>query len=178
MPKQLLKQCVLSSVLALLTLTSNFAEAQNSPKLAQSAAQPPIFEMNASNGNRLNLDHYQGKVVMIFHWSTNCAVCLDKMMELRDNTLGWMNRPFVLLAVNHDAKKQDYQDYIRILNNLKSAPAQMQFVHYKDVVRDSMYQNSTALPQTFLVDSQGNLKNTYVGRIPPQAWDQVAELLP
>jgi peroxiredoxin len=166
------------SIVFLLSGSHSFVNAQALPKSASLVNSPIAFEASSQNSANLNLRNFQGKVVMIFHWSTSCSVCLDKMMELRDNAHGWSNRPFVLIAVNHNEKKQDYQDYVRILAALKSAPEQMQFIYYKDVLRDSLFKSTISLPQTFLIDAQGNLKNTYVGRIPPQAWDQVAELLP
>lgn len=33
------------------------------------------------------------------------------------------------------------------------------------------------LPSAYLVDTQGRLEDRYMGRIPPQAWDRIAELL-
>ena len=35
-----------------------------------------------------------------------------------------------------------------------------------------------AMPTAFVIDTKGRIVETYVGRIPPEAWDRIAELLP
>ena len=140
--------------------------------------QAVSLDITTSNGTQLSSSALKGKVVMVYHWSTKCAVCLDKMNELRKNTAGWVGRPFALIAINHDANKQDYLDYVRIMTALKSAPMQMQFAYYKDVAQDSTYQNAQNLPQTYVIDALGELRQSFLGRIPAQSWDLVAELVP
>jgi hypothetical protein len=49
--------------------------------------------------------------------------------------------------------------------------------YHKDVVVDNL-SSKNRLPVSHIVDTQGQLKFTFSGRIPAQAWDSIAELLP
>lgn len=137
------------------------------PTVVTSAESPVVFD----------LARQTGKTVLIFHWRTNCSVCLDKMEELRNNILGWKNKPFVVLAVNHDKSRQDYQNYIKISRTIHGDNPQLVHIYSKDLSLDNLYNNS-ALPTSFVIDDKQTLRHTYMGRIPPEAWDNIAELLP
>ena len=58
----------------------------------------------------------KGKVVLVMFWSTGCAVCRDKMPELRNNYSGWAGKPFELVAVSTDTRVQDLMDYERTIS--------------------------------------------------------------
>ena len=119
----------------------------------------------------------KGKVVLVMFWSTGCAVCRDKMPELRTNYAGWAGKPFELVAVNNDAQVQDFLDYERIIS--QTVPMKQRFVQlwtgensYKDNIG-----KPAQLPAAFLIDKTGKVVERYVGRIPPEAWDRMADLL-
>ena len=110
-------------------------------------------------------------------WSTGCAVCRDKMPELRENYAGWNGKPFELVAVNTDARKNDFMEYERIIAS--TVPAKQRFVQLW--TGESGYLDSFGphpqLPDAFLIDKKGQLIERYVGRIPPETWDRIADLL-
>ncbi len=144
-------------------------------------AQAPTGKITVRTSPESNFDFdissTKGRAVLVFHWSTSCAVCLDKMNELRSNMSGWRGKPFVIVAINHDRSRQNFQDYLRIHKWVNGETGQFIHVFSKDLAIDSLYQNER-LPTSFLLDSQQVLKRTYVGRIPPEAWDDIAELIP
>ncbi|UUZ78441.1 TlpA family protein disulfide reductase [Polaromonas sp. P1(28)-13] len=110
-------------------------------------------------------------------WSTGCAVCRDKMPELRTNYEGWSGKPFELVAVNTDTRAQDFLDYERIIS--RTVPVKQRFVQLW--TGESGYQDNIGkpaqLPAAFLIDKTGKVVERYVGRIPPEAWDRIADLL-
>jgi peroxiredoxin len=53
----------------------------------------------------VDLAQLKGKVVLLFFWSTDCAVCLDKLPELRRNLEGWRGKDFVIVAVSQDRSR-------------------------------------------------------------------------
>jgi thiol-disulfide isomerase/thioredoxin len=112
--------------LALVLLMSGLVGAR-----AQSAAPPvaaslPTMEGKTIDGKPFKLSMLRGKVVLVMFWSTGCAVCLDKMPELRDNYAGWNGKPFELVAVNTDGRGQDFMDYERIVAS--TVPVRQRFV--------------------------------------------------
>ncbi len=152
-----------------------------SPVAASSAAavpvSTPLIEGKTIDGAPFRLSSLKGKVVLVMFWSTGCAVCRDKMPELRTNYEGWNGKPFELVAVSTDTRVQDLLDYERIIS--RTVPMKQRFVQlwtgetgYKDNVG-----KPAQLPAAFLVDKSGKVVERYVGRIPPEAWDRIADLL-
>jgi thiol-disulfide isomerase/thioredoxin len=58
------------------------------PVLAQPSAAPAV-DGRTLEGKPFSLAGLRGKVVLLMFWSTDCAVCRDKMPELRQNYEGW-----------------------------------------------------------------------------------------
>lgn len=155
------------------------AASASSPLLAATpvASASPEVEGLLPDGQRLRLSGLRGRVVLVFYWSTGCAVCRDKMRELRANLLGWKGQPFTLLGVNMDARQQDFTGYETLVR--QTVPAAQQFTSLwagAPDFRDSMGRPDQ-LPSACLINQQGQLVERYSGRIPPEAWDRIAELL-
>ena len=117
----------------LATLFFGFAMAQNTtlpaaPAKAASAAAValPSIEGKTIDGAPFKLSTLKGKVVLVMFWSTGCAVCRDKMPELRNNYSGWAGKPFELVAVSTDTRVQDLMDYERIIS--RTVPVKERFV--------------------------------------------------
>ena len=175
---------------ALLTcLTMSFAWGQTPPPAgASAAAKPlaspgiaavtvPVIEGKTFEGNPFKLSSLKGKVVLVMFWSTGCAVCRDKMPELRNNYAGWAGKPFEMVAINTDQRVQDFLDYERIIST--TVPVKQRFVQlwtgetgYKDNIG-----KPAQLPTAFLIDKNGKVVERYTGRIPAEAWDKIADLL-
>lgn len=160
---------------------SNVSRAQSIPppggSVAASAISLPALEGKTIDGKPFKLSMLKGKVVLVMFWSTSCAVCRDKMPELRENYAGWNGKPFELVAVNTDGSRQDFMDYERIIAS--TVPARQRFVQLW--TGESGYLDSFGkhgqLPDAFLIDKTGKLVERYVGRIPPETWDRIADLL-
>jgi hypothetical protein len=45
------------------------------------------------------------------------------------------------------------------------------------LIVDNLYAGA-ALPTSYVIDDKQVLRQTYMGRIPAQAWDDIADLLP
>ena len=147
------------------------------PVKAQTAASEVVVRTSPESNFDFDIKSTKGKAVLVFHWSTSCNICLDKMNELRNNMAGWRGKAFVIVAINHDRSRQNFQDYLRIHKWVNGESNQFVHVFHKDLAQDSLYKNER-LPTSYLLDSQQALKRTYVGRIPVEAWDDIADLLP
>jgi thiol-disulfide isomerase/thioredoxin len=148
---------------------------------AQATTDGPALEGTTLSGKAFKLTALKSKVVLVMFWSTDCAVCRDKMRELRENMQGWADKPFEVVLVSMDKRVKDLQDYNAILN--KSVPMHQRFVQlwagdasYKDNLKLTVQQR-TQLPMTLLIDKQGKLVDQFSGRIPAQAWDTISDLL-
>jgi len=146
------------------------------PAHAQNTAAPAV-EGKTMEGQRFMLSSLKGKVVLVMFWSTDCAVCRDKMPELRQNYEGWKGKPFEMVLVSTDRKMKDVEEYEKIIS--RTVPLQQRFVQLwagEQGYRDS-FGKQAQLPATYLIDKSGKIVERYQGRIPPEAWDRIAELL-
>jgi thiol-disulfide isomerase/thioredoxin len=137
----------------------------------------PELEGTAADGQPRRLAGLRGRVVLVFYWATGCAVCRDKMPELRANLKGWHEAPFTLLGVNMDERRQDWLNYERLV--AQSIPANQRFASVwagGTDYRDTM-DRPTQLPSACLIDKEGRLVEQYRGRVPVQAWDRIADLI-
>jgi thiol-disulfide isomerase/thioredoxin len=137
------------------------------------------------DGPPFDLTKQKGKVVLIMFWATDCAVCRDKMRELRENAKGWEGKPFTTVLISTDRRMSDVDSYNAIIN--KSVPKSERLTQlwaldpsYKDSLGTAEMiknRNATSLPLTLVLDKKGDVVKRYQGRIPAEVWDDIAELL-
>jgi thiol-disulfide isomerase/thioredoxin len=161
-------------VIALALLTALLSAAAQTKPVAPA---PLRVEGPTVDGRPFQLASLKGKVVLLMFWSTGCAVCRDKMPELRQNYQGWHGKPFELVLVSTDRRVKDLDDYERIIS--RTVPLKQRFVQLW--AGQSGYRDSVGapgqLPASFLIDKTGKVVERYQGRIPAEAWDRIAELL-
>ena len=150
------------------------------PAAVAAPAQPAEMariEGRTLEGQPFTLASQKGKVVLVMLWSTECAVCRDKMPELRRNYEGWAGKPFELVLVSVDRRRADLDAYEQIIS--RTVPLRQRFVQLW--AGDGGYRDSLGrpaqLPASFLVDKSGRIVQRWQGRIPAEAWDQIADLL-
>ena len=168
----------LRSIAMVLSLGVTIAHAQvatpDQPAKGPSAIGQTL-QLQASDlaGKRFTPTAIQNKVSVVFFWSTACAVCRDSLPELRANLAGWRGKPFVLVTVNVDRARDDWVGYERIASR-----TQMPASGFLALRQDALVPAPTRLPLTLLVDTRGKVVARFEGRLAPEVWDGVAELLP
>lgn len=159
-----------AAALGLLSLFAVVAQAQVEP-----------FRLSGSTlaGRPFNSEAQRGKVLMVFYWSTDCAVCRSKMAELRANAQGWRGKPFELVLVSEDRRHDDLLAYDSAWKATQDPALHPPSLWAGDAgYVDSLRQRPKRLPFTLVLDAQGVERARFEGRIPAEAWDAVAELLP
>jgi peroxiredoxin len=160
---------------AILTLPLLWSAAISS----RAAPEPsPMLSGATTLAEPVRLERLRGSVVMVFFWSTDCAVCLDKLPELRRNVDGWLGKPFVILAVSQDRSLEDLRAYENALR--QTGPDRVQFKllwRRSPAHRDSFGELPRRSPTTFVIDKQGQVAKTISGRVPAEIWDDIAELV-
>lgn len=138
----------------------------------------PFFSGTALDGRRYDLAARRGRVVMVVLWRSDCAVCIDKLPELRVNAQGWKAAPFDLVLINLDAQAADAEAYERVRRVV--APNEPSVFSFWQGQADMPpgWRRGARLPHTLIIDRQGTQVAGHQGRIPPDAWNQIADLLP
>jgi len=146
--------------------------------IAVNSAPLATLSGHTSRGEVVDLAALHGKVVMLLFWSTDCAVCLDKLPELRSNLAGWRGKDFVVIAVNQDLVAHDLAEYEKVLDRLVAPDPQMKIVWRRDPhYRDSFGELPLREPHTVVINREGEIIKSVHGRFPPELWDDVAEVL-
>jgi thiol-disulfide isomerase/thioredoxin len=176
----------LALLLCVSVFSSATSHAQKPAPVKSTEAAPVVAALPSITGRTLEkkpftLASLKGKVVLVMFWSTECAVCLDKMPELRENVQGWADKPFEMVLVSVDRRMADVDRYNAIVN--KSVPLKQRFTQlwtgdatYLDNM-DTANLTRAQLPATLLIDKQGKLVERFTGRIPADVWDKISDLL-
>ena len=171
--KPMINNLVRTAVLAVATCFVATAFAQQTPNLPNMPKAPLELHAFSVNGEPFIQDKIRGKVTIVFFWATSCSVCRDSLPELRANLNGWQNKPFALVTVNVDKNASDWLSYERILGQTQSLPKGSIALR-----QDEGKMVPMKLPLTLLVDAKGKVVSRFEGRLAPEAWDGVAELIP
>lgn len=168
------------TLLIALWLQSNLAVAQTKP-VATGKIESLQLEGETLDKKPFQLSALKGKVALVMFWSTDCPVCRDQMPELRENIKGWADKPFELVLVSVDKNMKDVDDYYNVISQVVSSKLRFKQLwagssNYTDSVNAKQIPIKQ-LPATFLLDKTGKVVNVMYGRIPVQAWDDIAELL-
>lgn len=125
-----------------------------------------------ADGAPFDMATLRGRVAVIFYWGTGCAVCRDSLPELRANLTGWREKPFSLVVVNVDRRAQDWLTYESVHGKFQ-AP----FRGYVSVRQVDATTLPIRLPLTLVVDAKGKVVQRIEGRVAPEVWDTVADLI-
>lgn len=156
------------------------AIAQAAATAGNKAAQPvrpAVLKGVTESGKPVDLASLRGKVVMVVAWSTRCAVCLDNMPELRRNLAGWQGQAFELITVNTDATPGALADWHSLRSQTQPAHLQWPSLWAGAITFSSTLDMQGQLPAVWVLDKTGAVRYQVKGRMPAEAWDQVAELL-
>jgi peroxiredoxin len=147
-----------------------------SPAWAQQAV--PTLQGRTLDGRDYDLGRQRGRVVMVVLWRSNCAVCVDKLPELRSNARGWKDAPFDLVLVNLDADATDAITYDRLRRQVAGREDGVYGFWQGQLRLPAAWQAATRLPHTVVIDREGRIAGEHAGRVPAEAGNQVADLLP
>lgn len=171
--RNLLSGVLAACLLAFLPLSGHAA-----PAAASTPAATPALAGHTPQGQAVDIAAYRGKVVMLLFWSTDCAVCLNTLPELRRNLAGWRGKDFVVVAVNQDPTERSLTDYEALLDRLVAPDPQMKIVWRRDSRhRDTFAEMPPRELHTVVLDRDGHVFKSVHGRFPPELWDDVADLL-
>lgn len=141
-------------------------------------AQPLQLSGPTLDGAAFNLQSLRGRVVMLFFWNTDCVPCVQRMPELRANAMGWRGKPFTLVLVSTDRDRQAALGYVRTLRQVDKEAVDAPLLWAGEQRLGGGLTVPASVPLTLVLDAKGEVVARHAGRIAPEAWDDVAGLLP
>lgn len=124
--------------------------------LARATMAPP-FELTTLDGQRVSLDGFAGKVVLIDFWATWCAPCREALPHIRDIARRYAGQPLVVLSISLDSDEAKWKSFVA--NNA------MTWLQYRDGSNGLVATQFGvhAIPATFTIDADGVLQDQHVG---------------
>ncbi|MRD48200.1 peroxiredoxin [Caenimonas koreensis] len=172
-----MKTHALTGLLLTACLTAAAPGALAAPPATQPEPAAPAIQSRTLEGAPFRLSALKGKVVLVMFWNTDCAVCRDKMPELRQNYEGWKGQPFELVLVSTDRRKEDVQAYEKIIARVVAKEQRFPQLWTGEPGYQDNFGAQTMLPATYVIDKAGRIVLRFHGRIPAEAWDKISDLL-
>ena len=120
------------------------------------AVMAPDFELISTDGKKLKLSDFKGKVVIINFWATWCPPCRKEIPDFVQLQKEY-NSNLQILGVSLDTGTKN--DVIPFMKEYKmNYPV---LYGTAGVVRD--YGDIQSIPTTFVIDQNGNIVNNFVG---------------
>ena len=126
---------------------------------ATNAGAAPDFTLKSRDGSNIKLSELRGQVVMVNFWASWCGPCRQEMPLLEQLYQRYQPMGFTLLGVNVE------EDSSAADKVLKDIPVSFPILYdNKNSVSES-YQ-VRAMPSTFLIDRDGNVRYLHKGYQP------------
>ena len=119
----------------------------------------PDFTLTSTDGKKIKLSDYKGKIVILDFWATWCGPCRMGVPDLVEIQKEYKDKVVVIgISLDDDRTKGD------IIPFMKAFKINYHVVFgTEQVVID--YGNIEAIPTTFILDKKGNIIEKYVGLV-------------
>ena len=145
----------------------------------KSTVTNPSFTINSidSSGKPFNLDKYRGKTVLVSFYSAGCSLCARDLKLMRDFYRDNMHKNFVLVAVNLETSRKDFDQYIRLINITIPQNQQFPIIWRNQQQHKDTFGEINTDPTHFLINSAGKLILKREGTFLADDWNNLWELL-
>ena len=143
-------------IIAVLCLSFLVTSCQKGPKALKVGKQAPDFSLTDLTGITWALSELKGQVVFVNFWSTTCAPCVEEMPSMQRLYSQLPRDKFKMLAI---LVNDDPFNAVRFA--LKYGIT-MPILNDKDSTVGLKY-GLTGVPETFIVDKQGILREKFIG---------------
>lgn len=112
-----------------------------------------------AGGEKKKISDYRGKVVVLDFWATYCPPCLEEIPHLVNLQTKYRDRDFEVIGL-HVGGAEDLPKVPAFIEKLKMTYT---LAFPEEKLTDVLFGGETAIPQTFVVDRNGNLVEKFVG---------------
>jgi thiol-disulfide isomerase/thioredoxin len=122
-------------------------------------------------GEQSGLERFRGQVVLVNFWASWCPPCLKEMPDLEGLARDMEGRPFSLVALSGD-------DSWEAINGVLGAQDLKMQVFRDPNLKEKQHlrYGTEKLPETYVIDKQGNLRLRFINVQPWQSEEIVSYL--
>jgi thiol-disulfide isomerase/thioredoxin len=120
--------------------------------------EAPNFTSTTLAGEKVNLQDYKGKAVLVNFWASWCFPCRNEMPLIQDAYDTYKNQGLEVLAINFREKEEAIQKY------LDENPSFNFPILLDDGAINDLYKIQY-LPTTFFINPDGTIEDSYMGEM-------------
>jgi thiol-disulfide isomerase/thioredoxin len=144
---------------------------------------PPYFELLDLKNNKVKLEHFRGRVVLINFWATWCGPCINEIPQLNYLVENFSKEQFALLGIAVEGGGTLFEQQDRLKGFAEKHKIKFKILIDQDGKTASDYKVN-GFPESFILDQDGKLQmikdpnssSLTVKIIGPREWGQ-GELL-
>lgn len=118
--------------------------------VSQTVKNAPDFSLVDLQGNKISVSSLKGKVIVLNFWASWCPPCRAEIPDFVKIYQKYKDKGLVIIGVAVSSKIDDVKEIVKKYNI--SYP-----VAVDDGSAEKAYGPITAVPTTFIIDTQGNL---------------------
>jgi thiol-disulfide isomerase/thioredoxin len=150
-----------SLLASLLVLTFLSCSRTENGAAVSSTGAAPSFILSTVKSDRVSLDDFRGKVVMIEFFASWCPPCQMIAPEIKSVYEKYRDKGFIVLAISIDHGPTA----VSAVNNFVKMFALPYPVLFDDGKVSRQYQ-VISIPTSFIIDKQGKLRSKHIGLLP------------
>lgn len=118
----------------------------------------PAISLTTYQGEKLELNGLQGKVVLVNFWATSCTTCIKEMPALIETHRKYAAQGYETVSIAMDYDPPGFVTAYALKNGLP-----FKVVHDADGSAAKAFGDIRLTPTTFLIDRQGRIIKRYLG---------------
>jgi peroxiredoxin len=125
----------------------------------------PAFQLVTEDGTKMQLSDYQGKVVLLNFWATDCGGCVLEIPSFIELEKAYKDKGFTAVGISMDISYESLKDANEAWRRVRPFIAK-HGVNYPIAMGDDEISKAYALnafPATYLIDKSGKIAVAYVG---------------
>lgn len=125
------------------------------------------------HGNKLDLNDFLGKTILASFFTAGCNVCSRDFKLMREFYAGNVKRNFVLLGVNMDQNKADFDQYNQLISLAVPAAQRFPTVWRNAPGFKDNFGTIVRQPTHFVINANNELIFKREGSFQPEDWDNL-----
>ncbi len=160
-----------------LVLSSPFALAQPTSNAVDPNQKFSLTGFDDTSSRIIRLENFAGKVCLISFFTSGCNLCNHDLKLMREFYVGNKKKDFMLIGVNMDDNKNDFEDYKRLI--ALSIPKEQNFpiLWRKGPEYVDNFGTIKTKPTHYVLDKNHKLMFRREGKFSPDDWNLVWEKL-
>ncbi|PRC91535.1 peroxiredoxin family protein [Solimicrobium silvestre] len=147
----------------------------NTSLFAQDEKNIPKFTLQGvdANGKKLELSDFMGKTVLVSFFTAGCNVCTRDLKLMREFYVSNSKRKFVLLAVNIDQNKADFDEYNQLIAQVIPQEQRFPMVWRNAPSHKDNFGTIVHQPTHFVINPKNEFIFKREGSFEPEDWDNL-----